>query len=106
MKHANLLQYYYIQLIQINRYLKIIQDFDFLKKLFLNNYQIKSLYFLKRINLTNEKERNSFIENSNSPNIDDYVIQYFKSLLSLNDLSKIDKLILSNLSEEIKNKII
>ena len=57
-KHANLLQYYYIKLIQINRYLKNVQEFDFLKKIFLNNYQIKSLFFLRRINLTKKKERN------------------------------------------------
>ena len=105
-KHANLLQFYYITLIQINRYLKTMKEFDFLKKILLNNYQIKSLNFLKRINLTNENERNYFIENRNSPNIENYVIDYFKSLIALNDFSKIDKLIISNLSEDFKNKII
>jgi len=105
-KHANLLQFYYITLIQINRYLKTMKEFDFLKKILLNNYQIKSLNFLKRINLTNENERNYFIENKNSPNIENYVIDYFKSLIALNDFSKIDKLIISNLSEDFKNKII
>ena len=30
-KHSNLLQYYYISLIQINRYLKFIQEYYFFK---------------------------------------------------------------------------
>ena len=104
-KHANLLQYYYIKLIQINRYLKNVQEFDFLKKIFLNNYQIKSLFFLRRINLTKKKERNEVLENKNSPHIESNIIEYFKNKISLNNLSKIDKLILYNLSEHIKEKI-
>ena len=104
-KHSNLLQFYYIQLIQINRYLKIIQEYDFLKKAFLNSYQIKSLYFLRRINLTNKLERESIAENKNSPNAEKNVIEYFKTQLSLKTLSKLDKFLLLNLSENIKNKI-
>ena len=105
-KHAHLLQYYYIKLIQINRYLRNVQEFDFLKKIFLNNHQIKSLFFLKRINLTNRKERDEILENKNSPYIENNIIDYFKNQISLNNLSKIDKLILNNLSDHIKEKIL
>ena len=105
MKHSNLLQFYYIQLIQINRYLKIIQEYDFLKKAFLNSYQIKSLNFLRRINLTNKLERERITDNKNILNAEENVIDYFKTQISLNTLSKFDKFLLLNLNENIKNKI-
>ena len=105
MKHSNLLQFYYIQLIQINRYLKIIQEYDFLKKAFLNSYQIKSLNFLRRINLTNKLERERITDNKNILNAEENVIDYFKTQISLNSLSKFDKFLLLNLNENIKNKI-
>ena len=105
MKHSNLLQYYYIYLIQINRYLKIVHEYNFLKKAFLNTNQIKSLFFLRRINLTNQSEREEISDNKNSPHVEESVVDYFKSKISNNDLSKFDKIILSNLSQHIKNKI-
>ena len=77
-----------------------------MKKIFLNNYQIKSLFFLRRINLTKKKERNEVLENKNSPYIENNIIDYFKNQISLNNLSKIDKLILNNLSDHIKEKIL
>ena len=104
-KQTNLLQFYYIKLIQINRYIRNVQEFDFLKKYLLNVYQIKSLFFLKRINLTNKRERDNICENKNSQNIEEQVVRYFKSMIKTNGLSKIDKFILLNLSEDIKNKI-
>ena len=103
-KHSNLIQYYYINLIQLNRYLKIVHEYHYLKRAFMNEFQIKSLLFLKRINLTNKKERNEISENaSNNINVEENVITYFKSL---NNISNFDKFILANLSENIKNKII
>ena len=105
-KNSNLLQYYYIYLIQINRYLKIIQEYEFFKKALLNVYQIKSLLFLKKINLTKKNEREEITENKNTPLIEDNVIEYFKTQLSLNTLSKLDKVILQNLTNNIKEKII
>ena len=104
-KNANLLQYYYIYLIQINRYLKVIQEYEFFKKALLNAYQIKSLLFLKKINLTKKNEREEITENKNTPLIEDNVVEYFKTHLSLNTLSKLDKVILQNLSNNIKEKL-
>ena len=105
-KHSNLLQYYYINIIQINRYLKIIHEYYFLKKAFLNNSQIRSLLFLKRINLTNKEERESISENNGDIHVEQNVIDYFKSQISMNYLSKIDQFIFKNLNENIKSKII
>ena len=102
---SNLLHHYYIKLIQINRYLKIIQEYDFLKKAFLNSYQIKSLNFLRRINLTNKLERERITDDKNILNAEENVIDYFKTQISLNTLSKFDKFLLLNLNENIKNKI-
>ena len=104
-KNANLIQYYYIYLIQINRYLKVIQEYEFFKKALLNAYQIKSLLFLKKINLTKKNEREEITENKNTPLIEDNVVEYFKTHLSLNTLSKLDKVILQNLSNNIKEKL-
>ena len=104
-KNANLIQYYYIYLIQINRYLKVIQEYKFFKKALLNAYQIKSLLFLKKINLTKKNEREEITENKNTPLIEDNVVEYFKTHLSLNTLSKLDKVILQNLSNNIKEKL-
>ena len=101
-----MLQYYYINIIQINRYLKIIHEYYFLKKAFLNNSQIRSLLFLKRINLTNKEERESISENNGDIHVEQNVIDYFKSQISMNYLSKIDQFIFKNLNENIKSKII
>ena len=105
-KNSNLLQYYYIYLIQVNRYLKIIQEYELFKKSLLNVYQIKSLLFLKKINITKKNEREEITENKNTPLIEDNVIEYFKTQFSLNTLSKIDNLIFKNLSNNIKEKIL
>ncbi len=105
-KHSNLLQYYYIYLIQINRYLKIVHEYDFLKKAFLNHHQIKGLLFLRRINLTDKSERDSIAENKNNIENEENVVNYFKNKISINELSRFDKIILNNLSQNVKDKIV
>ena len=105
-KYSNLLQYYYIYLIQINRYLKIVHEYDFLKKAFLNHHQIKGLLFLRRINLTDKSERDSIAENKNNIENEENVVNYFKNKISINELSRFDKIILNNLSQNVKDKII
>ncbi len=106
LKHSNLLQYYYIYLIQINRYLKIVHEYDFLKKAFLNHHQIKGLLFLRRINLTDKSERDSIAENKNNIENEENVVNYFKNKISINELSRFDKIILNNLSQNVKDKIV
>ncbi len=104
-KHSNLLQYYYIYLIQINRYLKIVHEYEFLKKVFLNTSQKRSLLFLKRINLTNKIERDNILENKNMSFVEESVIDYYKKQLSNPNISNLDKIILKNLVDNIKEKI-
>ena len=105
-KHSNLLQYYYISLIQINRYLKFIQEYYFLKKAFLNEAQIQSLLFLKKINLTNKIDRDNISGNKKTLVVEENIINYYKSKLSSHDFSKIDKFLLTNLINDIKEQII
>ena len=105
-KHSNLLQYYYIYLIQINKYLKIVHEYEFLKKALLNSSQRRSLLFLKRINLTNKIERDYILENKNMPFVEESVIDYYKTQLSNQNISNFDKIILKNLVDNIKEKII
>ena len=105
-KHSNLLQYYYISLIQINRYLKFIQEYYFLKKAFLNEAQIQSLLFLKKINLTNKIDRDNISGNKKNLVVEENIINYYKSKLSSHDFSKIDKFLLTNLINDIKEQII
>ena len=61
-----ILHWYYINLIQTNRYLEISKQFDFIKKLILNDNQNNSLLLLKKINLRNSDERIRYIINKKS----------------------------------------
>ena len=47
------------------RYLKIIQEYNFLKKDILNSYQITRFNFLRKINLTNKLERERITDDKN-----------------------------------------
>ena len=96
---------YYIHLIEVNRYLRILQEIDFIKKLLLNQNQINSLMFLKKINLNSLEERKTFFENNDFINMENNVISYYKSILNSLNISKIDKMLYENLSDRIKNKI-
>ena len=103
---SNLLHHYYIKLIQINRYLRIINELEFIKQLLLNENQIQSLMFLKKINLKKHEDRNKLLEFKNNENIESNVISYYQMVYKSLNISKIDNLILNNLCEKIKNKII
>ena len=104
-KHSKMLFLYYIHLIEVNRYLRILQEIDFIKKLLLNQNQINSLMFLKKINLNSLEERKTFFENNDFINMENNVISYYKSILNSINISKIDKMLYENLSDRIKNKI-
>jgi hypothetical protein len=77
-----------------------------LKKAFLNHHQIKGLLFLRRINLTDKSERDSIAENKNNIENEENVVNYFKNKISINELSRFDKIILNNLSQNVKDKIV
>ena len=101
-KNMNLLHWYYVNLIDANRYIRIVKEIDFIKKLILNKNQIQSLSFLKKINYCNYEERINLFQSSNPQS----VISYFKTVFSSLNISENDKLIFENLSDDIKNKII
>jgi len=101
-KNMNLLHWYYINLIDANRYLRIIKEMDFMKKLILNKEQIKSLVFLRKINFYNYEERNNLFQTTNPQS----VISYFKNAFNSLSISEHDKIIYENLSDDIKNKVI
>jgi hypothetical protein len=101
-KNLDLLHYYYINLIDSNRYLRTVKEIDFIKKLILNKNQIDSLVFLKKINYFNYEERQNLFPCTNPHN----VISYFKTVFNSLNISENDKLIFENLSDEIKSKII
>jgi hypothetical protein len=100
----NILDLYYITLIQSNRYLGIIKQFEFIKKILLNEGQNNSLLLLKKLNLRNKEDRVSIIINKNKK-IENSVISYFRNIIGNGSVSKTDYLIFKNLSNEIKNKI-
>ena len=100
----NILDLYYINLIQLNRYLSIVKQFDFIKKIILNEVQNNSLLFLKKINLKNKEDRLNIILNKNTQ-IENSVISYFRNIIENECISKTDYLIFNNLSDETKNKI-
>ena len=102
---SKLLHHYYIKLIQINRYLRIINELDFIKQILLNENQIQSLIFLKKINLKKNEVRNKLLEFKNYENIESNVISYYQMIYKSLNMSKIDNIILNNLSDKIKNKI-
>ena len=95
---------YYITLIQSNRYLGIIKQFEFIKKILLNEGQNNSLLLLKKLNLRNKEDRVNIITNKNKK-IENSVISYFRNIIGNGSVSKTDYLIFKNLSNKIKNKI-
>lgn len=95
---------YYITLIQSNRYLGIIKQFEFIKKILLNEGQNNSLLLLKKLNLRNKEDRVNIITNKNKK-IENSVISYFRNIIENGSVSKTDYLIFKNLSNKIKNKI-
>ena len=100
-KNSNIIHWYYMHLVQTDRYLELIKQFDFIKRILLNEAQVNSLEFLKKIDLKNEHERENllFIKKNNIENI---VINYFRDLLKSGDVSRSDAFIYDNLNEKIK----
>ena len=90
-----------MHLVQTDRYLELIKQFDFIKRILLNEAQVNSLEFLKKIDLKNENERENllFIKKNNIENI---VINYFRDILKSGDVSRSDAFIYDNLNEKIK----
>ena len=99
-----ILDFYYINLIQSSRYLEMIKQFDFIKKVILNEEQINSLLFLKKINLKNKEDRVNLILTKNNK-MENSVISYYRNVIVNENVSKTDYFIFKNLSDEIKNKI-
>ena len=103
---TRILYWFFINLVEVNRYLRVIKEIEFLKKLLLNKNQINSLFYLKKINLNNLEERKALFEHYDFVNSENNIISYYKSLLNSINNSKIDKMIYENLSDRIKNKIL
>ena len=99
-----ILHWYYINLIQTNRYLEMSKQFDFIKKLILNDNQNNSLLLLKKINLRNSDERIRLIPTKTNE-LENSVVSYFRNAIKPETFSKTDYLIFENLSEKIKKKI-
>ena len=104
-KNSNIIHWYYLHLVQTDRYLELIKQFEFIKKILLNEAQVNSLEFLKKIDLKNEHERENllFIKKNNIENI---VINYFRDLLKSGDVSRSDAFIYDNLNENIKKCVL
>ena len=85
--------------------MRIINELDFIKQILLNENQIQSLIFLKKINLKKNEVRNKLLEFKNYENIESNVISYYQMIYKSLNMSKIDNIILNNLSDKIKNKI-
>ena len=104
-KNSHLIHWYYMHLMQTDRYFELIKQFDFLKKILLNEGQINSLEFLKKIDLKNEEEKDNllFIKKHNIENI---VISYFREALKSGNISRSDAFIYDNLSDKIKKCIL
>ncbi len=100
----NILDWYYINLIQSSKYFEISKQFDFLKKLILNEGQNNSLFLLKKINLRKNEDIVNIINTKNNE-IENSVISYFRNIISPENASKTDYMIFDNLSMKIKNKI-
>ena len=79
---------------------------DFIKTILLNEIQIKSLNFFKKINLKNAEERNKLLEFKNTPFTESEIISYFKMNSKNLNVSKIDEIIYDNLVSKIKDKIL
>ena len=101
----NLLNHYYIHLIQYQRYLELVKHFEFIKKLLLNEGQTKSLLFIKKIDFNNEEEKESLLSCKNNEN-ENSVVNYFNDQFKNSNFSKIDFFLLDNLSENIRKKML
>ncbi len=104
-ENSSLLHWYYIYLIQSSRYIEMMKQFDFIKKLLLNEGQMNSLLFLKKINLKNEEEKDNLITIKNN-DVENSVVNYFKNIIRTDHITKTDSFIFDNLSEKVKNKIL
>ncbi len=102
----------------IENYLKTLDQFDHLKSIFLNYYQKLSLEYLKKINLYNEFEREELAKEFNLLNRKQYkekdldeimaLILYYIDLLKDNNKTKeslIDKKIINRLNPLLKDLI-
>ena len=105
-QYSGFLKWYYYYLLEINSYVRNIKEFDFLKKIILNEYQINCLMYLKKINLNNMDELKYLNELKNNINLENKVISYYNEILKNVNGSKIDNMLYDNLSEKIKCKII
>ena len=104
-ENSSLLHWYYIYLIQSSRYIEMIKQFDFIKKLLLNEGQMNSLLVLKKINLKIEEEKENLITIKNN-DVENSVVNYFKNIIKSDRITKTDSFIFENLSEKIKKKIL
>ena len=103
-KNASILHWYYIYLMQFNRYLELMKQFEIIKKLLLNEYQIKSLLLLKKLDLKDEKERDRLMSLRYDDN-ENNVIRYFKRIFKQGNVDKYDLFIYQNLNEKIQKNI-
>ena len=104
-ENSSLLHWYYIYLIQSSRYIEMMKQFDFIKKLLLNESQMNSLLVLKKINLKIEEEKENLITIKNN-DVENSVVNYFKNIIKSDRITKTDSFIFENLSEKIKKKIL
>ena len=104
-QNSTLLHWYYVYLVQSSRYLEMVKQFEFMKKLLLNEGQINSLLLLKKINLKNEEERDNLITIKNN-DVENSVVSYFKNIIKNDNISKTDIFIFENLNKKVKNKIL
>ena len=103
-KNASILHWYFIYLMQFNRYLELMKQFEIIKKLLLNEYQIKSLLLLKKLDLKDEKERDRLMSLRYDDN-ENTVIRYFKRIFKQGNVDKYDLFIYQNLNEKIQKNI-
>ena len=105
--NLSLINWYYIYLLQSERYLEIVKQFIFIKKLILNNEQNRSLLFLKKINLNDENEKEDLLNLKNN-NFENSVVSYYNDLLknANKSITQTDWFIMDNLSANLKKNII
>ena len=104
-KNSNIIHWFYIHLMQTERYLDLNKQFDFLKKILLNEGQICSLEFLKKIDLNNEDEKDYLLSIKRNK-YENIVISYFRNIIKSGKFSKSDIFIYDNLSDKIKKCIL
>ena len=104
-QNSTLLHWYYVYLVQSSRYLEMVKQFEFMKKLLLNEGQICSLEFLKKIDLNNEDEKDLLMSIKENK-YEKIVISYFRSIIKSGNFSQTDSFIFDNLSDKIKKCIL